>query len=379
MIPLLSHASRILYQHAAKPLLFRMQPDNVHNGMLAFSKTIQKPRILRVMISATFAYKNEPILAQTLHGITFHNPVGISAGFDKNIEMLPTLRSIGCGLMEGGTITNIASNGNPHPWFHRLPKTQALVVNAGLPNHGIDNILPRLKAIPANIRGDFPLNISVAPSHIASIDTVKKMIDDCVTGLKKIKKSGVASMITINLSCPNTIGGEPFTEPVVLDDLLTAIDTIKLPVPVFLKMPNQLPWKQFDGLLRIAVKHRVMGVTIANLVKERTLVDIKDPLPDTIPGGISGRPTFQPSNELIKKTYQRYGDTLTIIGVGGVFSAEDAYEKIKLGASLVEMVTGVIFQGPGVIGQINKGLVELLRRDGYHSISQAVGSDVEKK
>ncbi len=373
MITPLSYTSKFLYRHAAKPVLFRLQPDNVHNGMLSFSKVMQRPHMMRAIISGTLAYKNPDALEQTLHGITFHNPIGISAGFDKNIEMLPMLRAIGCGLMEGGTITNLPSDGNPRPWFHRLPNTQALVVHAGLPNHGIDAILPRLVAMPVRVRGDFPLNISTAPSNVMSVDTTSKMITDCVTGLKKIKKSKVASMITINLSCPNTTGGEPFTQPKELDIFLAAIDKVKLPVPVFLKMPNQLSWRQFDALLRVAVRHDIAGVTIANLVKKRSLVDIKDPLSDATPGGISGRPTFTPSNELIKKTYQKYGNHLTIIGVGGVFSAEDAYEKIKCGASLVELITGMIFEGPGIVGQINRELVSLLKKDGYATISQAIG------
>lgn len=378
MIVPISYASRFVYHHAAKPVLFRLQPDKVHNGMLAFSKVVQRPQILRGMISATLAYKNDVALSQTIHDITFHNPIGISAGFDKNIELLPMLRSIGCGLMEGGTITNLASPGNARPWFYRLPKTGGLVVHAGLPNEGADAILSRLQATPTQVRGDFPLNVSIAPSHLPSINSEKKMIADCVDGLEKVKQSGVASIVTINLSCPNTIGGEPFTEPAMLDQLLVAIDNIHLPVPVFLKMPNQLSWKQLDALLRVAVKHDVRGVTIANLIKDRSTITLKDPLPDTVLGGISGRPTYTPGNEMIKKTYQKYGDRLTIIGVGGVFSAEEAYAKIKLGASLVELVTGLIFEGPGVIGQINRELVQLLEEDGYTSISQAVGVDAGK-
>ncbi len=378
MITPISYASRFVYHHAAKPVLFRLQPDKVHNGMLAFSRVVQRPRIFQGAISMTFAYKNDAVLSQTIHDITFHNPIGISAGFDKNIEMLPMLRSIGCGLMEGGTITNLASPGNTRPWFYRLPKTGGLVVHAGLPNDGADAILSRLQTIPTQVRGDFPLNVSVAPSHLPHIDTESKMIADCIDGLTKVKQSGVASMVTINLSCPNTVGGEPFTEPKMLDKLLVAIDAVKLPMPVFLKMPNQLSWEQLNSLLRVAVTHNVQGVTIANLVKDRSTITLKDLLPDTVLGGISGRPTYQPGNEMIKKTYQKYGDRLTIIGVGGVFSAQEAYTKIKLGASLVELVTGLIFQGPGIIGQINHELVQLLKDDGYTSVSQAIGVDARK-
>lgn len=137
-------------------------------------------------------------------------------------------------------------------------------------------------------------------------------------------------------------------------------------------MPIHLAWPDFRALLRVIVMHNVAGVTIGNLSKERG--NLQDNLPKKVHGGLSGRPTFARSNEFIARTYRSFGDRLTIIGVGGVFSAEDAYAKIKLGASLVELVTGLIYEGPELIGRINRGLVSLLQADGYSNVAEAIGS-----
>ena len=139
-------------------------------------------------------------------------------------------------------------------------------------------------------------------------------------------------------------------------------------------MPIDKTEAEFAALIDVILKHNVQGVTIANLWKGRKKATLSDDLPDSVPGNLSGKPTFEKSNQLIALTYKKCGDELIISGVGGVFSAEDAYEKIRAGASLVEMVTGLMFEGPQIVGQINRGLVKLLERDGYKNISEAVGT-----
>ncbi|QWQ32425.1 hypothetical protein KOY48_00940 [Candidatus Minimicrobia naudis] len=137
--------------------------------------------------------------------------------------------------------------------------------------------------------------------------------------------------------------------------------------------------KQFDSLLKVIIQHNIQGVTVANLIKDRKKVEIKDPLTDEIRGGLSGEPTRKHSLELNRHTYKNYGDKLTSISVGGVFSTEDAYAKIKAGASLVGLITGLFFEGPQLIGRINRELVQLLKNDGFSSISEAIGADFNKK
>jgi len=376
MNQLVSRASAHTYKRAVKPLLFKQKPDTVHKRMLKTGGVVQKVAPVRSLLKASWAYENPAYLTQTILGITFKNPIGLSAGFDKNFELLPMVKSIGFGYMEGGSITYQPCVGNAKPWFYRLPRTKSLVVHVGLANQGAERILKRLRTYSPKLRADFPLNISVAKTNSANTCTDHMGIEDYVGSLTLIKESGLGDLITINISCPNTFGGEPFTTPRRLEKLLGAIDALTLQQPVFIKMPC-LEWEYIQPLLEVANRHQVHGITLTNLAKERSKVQLKDPLPDAVEGGLSGKPTWEISNELIRRTYRAYGDRFIIIGVGGVFSAEDAYTKIRLGASLVELITGMIFEGPQLIGEINRGLVRLLKRDGFTNVRQAIGVDAK--
>jgi dihydroorotate dehydrogenase (fumarate) len=155
---------------------------------------------------------------------------------------------------------------------------------------------------------------------------------------------------------------------------LHEVDKLSFKKPVYLKMPSDLCWQDFAELVDVALKHNVSGLKISNLAKDRKLVNAQDNLMQDVPGNMSGKPMQKLSNELIHQTYTYSGDRLIIVGTGGIFNAYDAYQKIKHGASLVELVTGMIFEGPELIGQINDGLVDLLKKDGYTHISQAIGA-----
>lgn len=330
------------------------------------------------MAKSVFAYKNKTFLSQKLHGIRFDNPVGLSAGFDKNFELPPLIKSIGFGFMEGGSITLASCPGNPKPWFYRLPKTKSIVVHAGLPSQGVSAIVRRIKKYSQGTFDGFPLNISVAKTNSREACSEDKAITDYIGSLRVLQKSGLGDMITLNISCPNTFGGEPFTKPGKLGRLLTRVDDLHLRQPIFIKMPIDMPWPEFRNLLKVIIKHKVAGVTIGNLAKDRNKLELKDVLPREVQGGLSGKPTWDLSNNLIRRTYCEYGDRLTIIGVGGIFSAQDAYTKIRLGASLVELITGMIYQGPQLIGQINHDLSKLVERDGFVNITEAIGIDCNR-
>lgn len=378
MNTLISFISAKTYRYIAKPLLFRHSPDAVHTGMVRLTKIVQKNGILRRLVHGVWAYENPAFLSQRVAGIRFRNPVGLSAGFDKNFELPPMLRSIGFGFMEGGSLTFAQCDGNPRPWFYRLPKSKSLVVHAGLANDGVEAIIARLGTYPRATFKDFPLNISVAKTNSPGTCDDTAAIADYVGSLRLLQKHSLGDMLTLNISCPNTYGGEPFTTPERLDSLLSAVDELHLAQPVFVKMPHDCTWAQAKKLLKVIDAHAITGVTISNLAKQRNKLAIADSLPKSVPGGLSGKPTWQQSNELIRQTRRAYGDRFVIIGVGGVFSAEDAYAKIRLGANVVELITGMIFEGPQLIGQINRGLVRLLKADGYTNISQAVGVDAAK-
>lgn len=202
-------------------------------------------------------------------------------------------------------------------------------------------------------------------------------INDYATAFSTL--ANIGAYTTINISCPNTCGGESFTDPGRLDRLLTALDAIPSPKPMFVKIPVDSTFDELDALVAVIDQHRVHGIIVSNLTKERDRKEI-DPadLRGMHPGGISGRPTFEASNRLIAHLYRTTHRRFIIIGSGGIFTAHDAYTKIRNGASLVQLITGLIYQGPQSIGEINRGLVELLKRDGFSSIHDAIGADISR-
>lgn len=374
MIRLVSSVTGVLYRSVLKPVLFRQHPDNVHARLLRLAAIINTVPFLGACIRTFWAYRNEPKLAQDICGIHFSNPVGLSAGFDKNLEIIPAIKSVGFGFMTGGSVTYQACSGNPRPWFYRLPRSKSLVVHVGLANKGAQRIEKRIATYPLTTFRDFPLIVSVAKTNSQQTCNDTEAIADYVGTLKVMQANRHIAAFEINISCPNTYGGEPFTTPGRLEKLLAAIDALKITQPVWIKMPINLSWEETDALLRVITKHTVAAVTIGNLNKDRSTAQLLDALPESIEGNLSGLPTQKLSDDLIAKTYQKYGSQLVIIGVGGIFSAEDAYRKICLGASLVGLITGMIFTGPQCIGEINREIARLLEKDGFHNISQAIGS-----
>lgn len=366
------------YVYLAKPFIFVMSADSTHSSMIRFASVIGRTPLLRLFTRLIFVKQRDENLVQNLHGVEFKNPVGLAAGLDKNGEIVPAIAALGFGFATIGSVTAEKCAGNPRPWFYRLPKTRSLVVNAGLANDGSKVVIRRIKKYDVNVTDDMPVVLSVAKTNGQKVVSVQDGIDDYIASLKRAKDEPNIKMIEINISCPNAYGGEPFTTTERLKKLLSAIDKVDIKQPIFIKMPLDLSWNKFKELLDCITEHKVAGVTIANLAKDRSKADLDEELPDDIKGNLSGRPTFEISNELIRQTYLHYGKKLTIIGVGGIFSAEEAYTKIKLGASLIEIITGMIFNGPQLAAQISDDLSCLLKRDGYDHISQAIGIDAKK-
>jgi dihydroorotate oxidase len=372
-----------MYKYLVKPLLFLLTPDFTHKLIIFCGRMAQAIPPIRWMIRKMWSFQNGA-LQQKIDGVAFHNPIGLSAGFDKNIQLSPLMKDIGFGFASGGSVTLEPRKGNRRPWFHRLPKTKSVVVYAGMPNYGLKKISHHIIKNRSRIQ-DMPTVVSVA---VIANKSTKDQFGPCVSEdliIKDVKKAveyivkhQLAGVVEINISCPNA-GKEPFIYPETLDMLLREVDCVERNVPFWIKMPHLYDMQQFDSLLQIIVRHNIQGVTVANLVKDRTKVTIKDPLTDEIRGGLSGEPTREHSLELIRHAYQKYGDRLTIIGVGGIFTADDAYAKIRAGASLVGLITGLFFEGPQLIGRINRKLVALLKNDGFSHISEAVGADFKEK
>lgn len=359
---------RLGYRHILKPLFFRRDPEEVHDRMTAVGERLGRSSVGRTMTAACFRYRH-PALEQTILGIRFPNPVGLTAGFDKDARMTDIMPAVGFGFEEIGSVTGEPCEGNPKPRLWRLPKSQGLVVYYGLKNDGADAISRRLQ----DKRFEIPVGVSVAKTNSPTTVDVTAGVADYEKAFRAFL--GIGDYFTLNVSCPNAFGGEPFGTPERLDLLLSAIDAIETKKPIFVKLQADLTTAELDALVAVMERHRVHGVILTNLTKRRDRPTIVPEEIKNIPnGGISGKPVFDPSNDLISYLYRTRGRRFVIIGSGGVFTAEDAYEKIRRGASLIQLATGMIFRGPQAIGEINRDLVRLLKRDGYANVSDAVGA-----
>jgi dihydroorotate dehydrogenase len=246
------------------------------------------------------------------------------------------------------------------------------MVNKGFKNLGAQVISHKLRRYSFQ----FPVGISIGRTNTVALKTQQESIHDIVNAFQIFEKFGVKNRYyELNISCPNLVGDITFYPSQNLDDLLSAIDSLELKRPLFIKMPIEKSNEDTLEMLKVIAKHSPAGVIFGNLQKDRHNSHLKQhEVTRFNVGHFSGKPTFERSNELIALTYKHFKDRLIIIGCGGVFCAEDAYEKIKRGATLVQMITGIIFNGPQVISQINYGLEALLKKDGYTNISQAVGA-----
>ncbi len=356
-----------VYTHALKPAFFRQDPEVVHDNISKIGEAIGRNGLGRGLTRAAFGYRH-PMLEQTILGIKFVNPIGLSAGFDKNARLVDFIPTVGFGFMEIGSVTGEPCAGNPKPRLWRLPKSQSLVVNYGLMNDGAEAIAKRLQGRKFAV----PVGISVAKTNSETTVDEDAGVADYVKAYRATM--GVGAYVTINISCPNTFGGQPFTNPSRLEKLLSAVDRQKHTKPVFIKFSPDLSEIELDHLLEVTLAHNIEGFICSNLTKPRDNPHILDAdVPPT--GGLSGKVQQEMSDEQIRRVYSRVGRTHLVMGCGGVFTAEDAYRKIRLGASLIQLITGMIYQGPQSISEINLGLVKLLKRDYFNSVSEAVGID----
>lgn len=359
---------RFLYQRLFRKIFFCIDPESTHDFITRLGCLLGRYFFTRTLAARYFQFKH-PSLEQDILGIHFLNPIGLAAGFDKNALLLDILPSVGFGFVEIGSVTGEACEGNKKPRLWRLTRSRSLVVNFGLKNDGCEAVAGRLRGRQFHI----PVGVSIAKTNCAKTAETEAGIADYVKAYATCGNLG--QYVTVNISCPNAFGGQPFTDPDSLDRLLEAVDKIRFHQPIFLKLSPDLSEQQLGEIIEIADKHRVSGFICSNLTKNRNNSYIKD---EDIPeqGGFSGKIVEELSNKLVQTVYRKTDRKYVIIGCGGVFSAEDAYRKIRLGASLIQLITGMIYQGPQVIAEINYGLVELMRRDGFHNIQQVIGCDI---
>jgi dihydroorotate dehydrogenase len=198
----------------------------------------------------------------------------------------------------------------------------------------------------------YVIGVSIAQTNNACVTSAEEGIEDYYTSFKKLNEAGVGDYYTINISCPNSFGGETFATPVLLPRLLERLKSVTCYKPVYIKMPINLLWQDFKVLLDIIAASPAQGVVIGNLNKDYSSLDYPSDAPKVFGGGLSGKPCFSPSNMLIRKTKEAFGNRFTIIGTGGIFSGRDALMKFEAGADLVQLITGMVFEGPGLPKEI---------------------------
>lgn len=346
---------RAMYKTFLKPILFVFSPEFIHNLFVSLGEFLGRFSAGRALTGLVYDYRGKDI-SKTIDGIHYRTPVLLSAGFDYNGRLSQILPFVGFGGEEVGSVTARACQGNPRPRLTRLPKSQSIIVNKGLLNDGVDAIISRLKK--REQFKNFVVGISIAKTNDRQSAEESEGINDYAYSLKRLTEENVGDYYTINISCPNAFGGEPFTEPKSLERLLARLKSVPCNKPIYIKMPINLPWNKFEELLQVIINYGFQGVVIGNLNKDYNSPALKDELPEKFRGGLSGKPCFELSNKLIRKTRMAYGNRLTIIGVGGIFSPEDALQKMEAGADLVQLITGMIYEGPGLIKRICKKVAD---------------------
>lgn len=340
-----------LFYKVFKFFFFLFDPEFIHHTMIKFGKLLGKTRPTRFLVKTSFAF-NHPILSTTINDITFPNPVGLSAGYDYDGDLVNILPETGFGWHTIGTVTRHPYGGNPKPRLGRFPKSKALLVNKGLKSIGAEAMIAKLNQQKFRI----PTCISIASTN-QLFKNEKEQLEDIRQTFQLFEQSKLKHQLyELNISCPNTFGGEPFTSPNRLEILLKVMDRLKLSRPLFVKMPIDLSAGEMIALGKILTKHNVQGLNIGNLAKDRSN-------PAVHPadrrewkqrkGNLSGKPTWDLSNKHIRLIKKEFKNRFTIIGTGGIFSGQDAQHKLDLGADLVQLITGMIYGGPQTLGEIN--------------------------
>lgn len=394
--------------HLIRPLIFRLDPENAHNLAINLLKFL--PRFCSTL-STIQEYEN---LQSEVFGLNFLNPIGMSAGFDKNAEIISSLFRFGFGFVEAGTVTPKPQMGNEKPRIFRLQEDLAIINRLGFNGYGAEIFEKNLQAHLRQKKRIIGINIGKNKDSLQSLESdisqqgiakeISPATQDYLSLLERFY--GKVDYITINISSPNTKDLREIQNYEQLDKFLSIINTYKSvgnydsserltnfankiiekddfskipqikplrkPTPLLLKIAPDLSFKQQQDIAAIALKHRIDGLIISNTTIARDFgLKSKNALEA---GGLSGKPLFTMSNEVLSSIFKLTNGTIPIIGVGGISSAADAFEKIRCGASLVQIYSAFIFEGFGLVERIKAELSYLIKKNGFRNITAAIGS-----
>jgi dihydroorotate dehydrogenase len=345
-----------MFYKLLKPALFLTDAESAHGFSLAALRSLPLPS----------AHTENPLLSQQLCGLHFPNPVGLAPGYDKNAEVAGSILRLGFGFTEVGTLTPRPQAGNDRPRLFRLIEDQAVINRMGFNNEGQLAASIRLERLRRNpLPGPVGINIG------ANKDSADR-IADYVTGVRDMAR--YADYLTINISSPNTPGLRALQDKSALDDLLAAVMAAREDnTPIFLKVAPDLEPADIDDITQISIARSIDALIVSNTTISRPPLKSRH---GNEAGGLSGLPLRDLAQQRLRDFRVASGGDITLIGVGGISSAEDAYARIRAGASLVQLYSALVYEGPSLAARINKELAALLQRDGFTNITEAIGTGI---
>ena len=344
-----------------RPLLFALPPERAHRLTLTALKLLGRVK--------RYPQVEDHVLQQEIWGLPFANPFGIAAGFDKDGEAIGGVLKMGFGFTEIGTLTPHVQGGNPRPRVFRLPEHRALINRLGFNNRGQINALHRLSVFRARPPRGRPRIVGV---NIGAGKDSRDRLEDYEIGAARF--AGMADYLTVNISSPNTPNLRELQSADTIGTLMKTVRAAAPDTPIVVKIAPDMTPDEACNIAEAALKNHIEGLVISNTTTARDEVERHRFAEQE--GGLSGQPLFETSTHLLAEVFSATKGRLTLIGAGGVATPEQAYEKICAGAALVQLYTGLVYEGPGLVHRLRHGLVELLRRDGHNSIGSAIGSDV---
>lgn len=359
----------MIYRSLVRPLLFRLPAETAHELALTSLQLVSK------LIRSRDHHAKSPFGKLKRFGLTFENPVGLAAGFDKDGIALSSLTRLGFGFIEAGTVTFHPQPGNPKPRLFRLPSDKALVNRAGFNNHGAAAFAERV----ARLKLDCVLGVSIGKSKVTPVD---KAVADYLRSFELVYS--VADYVAVNVSSPNTPQLRELQEAKRLEELLTSLQKRNAELaeetgrsgtlPLLVKLSPDLDLEELREIVAVIKRQRVAGLIATNTtIRRESLRTDAARIAALGEGGLSGAPLQARARKVVATLYNLTGGTLPIIGVGGIFNADDAFEMIAAGASLIQIYTGFIYEGPSIARDINEGLRRIVSREGFVSLDEAVG------
>ena len=344
-----------------RPALRRLAPEAAH----ALTLRALEAGLGRFMADRNARQPDPPILAQHLWGLDFPNPVGLAAGFDKDARVPEAVRGFGFGFVEIGTLTPRPQPGNPKPRLFRLEEDKAIINRMGFNSGGLDAAIDRLHRRPRT---------AIVGVNLGKNRDSSDAVADYVEGIRRASR--VADYLVVNVSSPNTPGLRDLQRRATLQSLLVPLlrarDESRRSVPLLVKIAPDLTPEEQDDIASVALASGIDGLIVSNTTVDRPAGLVSPYAIES--GGLSGPPLFAASTTLLAEMYRLTRGKLPLIGVGGVGSAAEAYQKIRAGACLVQLYTALVFAGPSLVTDIKEGLAELLRADGFNCVAEAVGA-----